>query len=298
LLFQAFGAPDEPDAPNFVFNGDFVDRGSHQLEVIGLLLAFKIVFPEKVYLIRGNHEDRHMNKKYGFADECNKRLGKEGSQLVFDAIHKTFDMLPLAALISERVLVLHGGIGDGAWTLADVRNIKRPLKGEQLAGNWIFQILWSDPIEDDELGAIPKKGVSDVFGVHLSPRGSAAQRFGWNVTKLFCARNGLSLIVRSHQSKRDSPGFDIMHENQLIRVFSARDYEGHGNDGAVLLIHPDDEFTACSPKKGIPTTGLLNIRPQVLSSTAKSRQLTRSGSLKSESESLRSGSLKLKRGGK
>merc|ERR1712110_1386156 len=78
---------------------------------------------------------------------------------------------------------------------------------------------------------------------------------------MFCARNGLSLIVRSHQSKQDSLGFDIMHEDLLIRVFSARDYEGQGNDGAILSIQASDNAAV---------SGLLSVRPQVLRSTAKS----------------------------
>merc|ERR1719160_1519330 len=91
----------------------------------------------------------------------------------------------------------------------------------------------------------------------MSPRGATTARFGWDVTKGFCARNGLSLIVRSHQSKRSSPGFDVMHENLLVRVFSARDYEGHGNDGAVLFVRKSDQH------------GLLKVRPQVLRSVTK-----------------------------
>merc|ERR1719210_1854536 len=100
-----------------------------------------------------------------------------------------------------------------------------------------------------------------VFGVHKSPRGDLSSTFAWDVTKMFCARNGLGLIVRSHQSKKDSLGFDIMHERMLIRVFSARDYEGHANDGAVLLIEP---FAGSNEN-------YLMVRPQVLRSLTKSR---------------------------
>jgi len=250
LFFIAFGSPAERNAPMFVFNGDFVDRGEHQLETIGLLLALKVLLPERVWLVRGNHEDRLMNQKYGFQQECHERLGKDWGQQVFDVIQKAFDQLPLGAVIADRVLVVHGGIGDGLWKVNDLKNIKRPLPEQP--DRWIHNILWSDPIEDDA------KDAEGVFGVHDSPRGGITARFGWNVTKTFCARNGLGLIVRSHQSKRDSIGFDIMHDNLLIRVFSARDYEGHGNDGAVLNIcESTDE------------PGLLIVRLQVLRSATK-----------------------------
>jgi len=99
--------------------------------------------------------------------------------------------------------------------------------------------------------------------VHRSERIDAAHVFGWNVTKTFCARNGLGLVVRSHQSKQDSPGFDVMHDNMLIRVFSARDYEGHGNDGAVLLVTPSMDEN----RKEI-----LTVQPQVLRSVVRARE--------------------------
>jgi len=263
LFFHAFGYPDEVDGPHFVFNGDFVDRGAHQLEVVGLLFALKVLLPEKVWLVRGNHEDRIMNQRYGFMEECTTRLGKELGGHVFELFHKAFDQLPLACLVAERVLVLHGGIGDGRWSLEDVRRIERPLTTAKLGTPelyWVNSMLWSDPVEDDDTN-------SDVgtFGVHESPRGARGALFGWDVTKTFCARNGLGLVVRSHQCKHDSCGIDVMHENNLIRVFSARDYEGHGNDGAVLFLErggdEDDEGG-----------GPLTVRPQVLRSTTKARK--------------------------
>jgi len=252
LLFVSYGGPDEHNAPMFVFNGDFVDRGEHQLEVIGLLLALKVLLPERIWLIRGNHEERGMNKRYGFFEECKSRLGREVGTNYFETVERAFDHLPFACLIDHRVLVVHGGIGDGTWKVDDLRDIVRPLPEDalyDLENHWLFNVLWSDPIEDDDT----QRG--EVFGVHKSPRGGMTTQFGWNITKTFCARNGLGLIVRSHQSKQDSLGFDVMHEDLLMRVFSARDYEGHGNDAAVLFIQPADSSDPNSP---------LLVRPQVL----------------------------------
>jgi len=253
MLFHAFGSPIGKDAPSYVFNGDFVDRGSHQLEVLGLLFALKLAFPEKVWMVRGNHEGRSMNESYGFLDECILKLGKKFGIKIFDLIQKTFEQMPLACRVEEKILVVHGGIGNARWNLSDVRGVRRPLCEDEInkpENQWIFDLLWSDPIEDS-IGA-------EVFGVHGSPRGKLASQFAWDVTKTFCARNGLSLIVRSHQSKHESIGFEVMHENLLMRVFSARDYEGHGNDAAVLLIKEKDDGS-----------GLLHVRPQVLRSTTK-----------------------------
>eukprot|EP00927_Polykrikos_kofoidii_P012674 TRINITY_DN15490_c0_g1_i1.p1 TRINITY_DN15490_c0_g1~~TRINITY_DN15490_c0_g1_i1.p1 ORF type:complete len:839 (-),score=142.09 TRINITY_DN15490_c0_g1_i1:52-2481(-) len=256
MLFHAFGLPSET-SPSFVFNGDFVDRGAHQLEVVGLLFALKVLYPTKVWLLRGNHEDRGMNAKYGFKDTCTAQLGQDFGLKIYDLIHKCFDHLPVCAVIEDKVLVVHGGIGDGMWKLSDLRAVKRPLDDQQLeqpSKSWIYNLLWSDPIEDGQ-------DADEVFGVHVSPRGKLASVFAWNVTKMFCARNGLSLVIRSHQSKQDSLGFDVMHENLLIRVFSARDYEEHCNDGAVLLI-----------SKAKDEEGLLMVRPQVVRSVMKQRK--------------------------
>jgi len=260
FLFSAFGSPGDSLELSYVFNGDFVDRGSHQIEVVGLLFALKVLMPDKVWLVRGNHEDRSMNEKYGFKETCCKQLGKEFGLTAYEFFEEAFDQLPIACLVSDSILCVHGGIGDGRWDLNDVRAVRRPLGAKELANpdnKWILDILWSDPIEDDQ-----SEGAC-VFGVHPSDRTESAHLFGWNVTKTFCARNGLGLVVRSHQSKQDSPGFDVMHDNMLIRVFSARDYEGHGNDGAVLLVTPSMDEN-CKE--------ILTVQPQVLQSVTRAHE--------------------------
>uniref|UniRef100_A0A7S4SAC4 Serine/threonine-protein phosphatase n=1 Tax=Alexandrium monilatum TaxID=311494 RepID=A0A7S4SAC4_9DINO len=182
LFFWAYGSPDVPDAPMFVFNGDFVDRGAHQVEVIGLLFALKVLLPERVWLVRGNHEERSMNSRYGFEEQCTKRLGQIFGPKVFDIFQKAFDQMPFACVIAGRILVVHGGLGSGTWRLDQLRAVRRPVKGDDLvrAGMcWVYDLLWSDPIEDDAEEQL-------IFGVHPSPRSSASRqisRFAWNVTK-------------------------------------------------------------------------------------------------------------------
>jgi len=269
LLFHAFGMPGKDPKQHFVFNGDFVDRGEHQLEVIGVLFALKMAMPKNVWLVRGNHEEKQMNRRYGFSDHCEERVGEELGQKMFSLMQNAFDLLPLACRIDGRLLVVHGGIGDGRWTLEDVLNVKRPLSSDAIYASenkWIFNILWSDPIEEDDV----TRNSSAVFGVHGSPRASTALQFGWNVTKTFCALNGLDLVIRSHQCKMEGHGFDVMHEDMLIRVFSARDYEDYGNDCSIMNI-------ASSVPGGAPT-----IRAQVLSSLTKNKRQRRRSSKKTE----------------
>mmetsp|Transcript_47971 Transcript_47971/g.148376 ORF Transcript_47971/g.148376 Transcript_47971/m.148376 type:complete len:507 (+) Transcript_47971:61-1581(+) len=258
LLFKSFGMPGTSECSNAVFNGDFVDRGKHQLEVIVVLFALKVAYPDQVCLNRGNHEDNTMNARYGFQKACNV-LGAHTPR-IFQVISTAFSFLPLATLISGKILVLHGGIGDGNWQIRALDRVKRPLSHEDITqpeNKWLWNILWSDPIEDDQRH-------TKVFGVHPSPRSKSAVKFGWNVTQLFCAKNGIDLIVRSHQAKKAGLGFDVMHHETLIRVFSARDYESNGNDGAVLNVTREDQDDDDEEEEAI-----LTVRAQVLGSLLK-----------------------------
>jgi len=254
LLFHNFGLPGTADCPAAVFNGDMVDRGHHQVELLCVLFSLKLLFPESVFLNRGNHEDKSMNERYGFKNACGKACGPKEGNRFFEACEAVFAQLPLATLVGEKVLALHGGIGDGTWLLKDLKAVQRPLWHKDLQANdWLWNILWSDPIEDDSDEASRK-----VFGAHPSPRSKTAVKFGWDVTSRFCAMNGVDLIVRSHQAKTHGLGFDVMHNEMLVRVFSARDYENHRNDGAILSVTEDSDHP-----------GVFSIRAQVLAALSE-----------------------------
>lgn len=155
LLFGHHGFPShylggDVETTAYVFNGDFVDRGAHQLEVVALLFALRVLYPWRVFLVRGNHEFREQNIQQGadgFMESCRAHFcgiarpsGETQHQSggaaaaaalkAFESVHSTFDWLPLAAMIQDSVLVLHGGIGDGSWGIGDLRNVPRPLFDE------------------------------------------------------------------------------------------------------------------------------------------------------------------------
>jgi diadenosine tetraphosphatase ApaH/serine/threonine PP2A family protein phosphatase len=269
LMLHNYGFPSSEKRPSYIFNGDWADRGAHQLEVICLVFSMKALFPEKVWLVRGNHEDSAQNHNMGIRGleaECHTKLGQYGGR-VFQAIHNAFNWLPLGCLVQQRILCVHGGIGDGNWSLQHLENlpgpVARPMDHDKIAKDKVvYNVLWSDPIPDDG------DTRSDIFGVHDSPRDNHANMivtFGKDVTEWFCRRNRLDMIIRSHQALVRGFGYDVMHGGKLVRVFSARDYEGGGhNDGC--LLHIDEKH------------GHLVVRPQVIRSCKRSHGLKRSTS--------------------
>ena len=115
-FFDLWGAPNENgdiESYDYLFLGDYVDRGNHSLETICLLMALKVKYPEKIHLLRGNHEDRGVNFGFGFARECSNRIGENPEEpgSVFNKINDFFDWLPLVAIIDDKIICVHGGIG-------------------------------------------------------------------------------------------------------------------------------------------------------------------------------------------
>ncbi|XP_021732892.1 serine/threonine-protein phosphatase 5-like isoform X2 [Chenopodium quinoa] len=210
-IFELNGLPSE-DNP-YLFNGDFVDRGSFSLEVILTLFAFKCMCPSAMYLARGNHESRSMNKIYGFEGEVRSKL----SETFVELFAEVFCCLPLAHVINQKVFVVHGGLFsvDGV-KLSDIRAIDRFCEPPE--EGLMCEVLWSDP--QSNLGRGPSKR-----GVGLS--------FGPDVTKRFLQDNNLDLVVRSHEVKDE--GYEIEHDGKLITVFSAPNYcDQMGNKGALI----------------------------------------------------------------
>nr|KYP47649.1 Serine/threonine protein phosphatase 5 [Cajanus cajan] len=210
-IFELNGLPSEENP--YLFNGDFVDRGSFSLEVILTLFAFKCMSPSGIYLARGNHESKSMNKIYGFEGEVRSKLNETFVELFAEV----FCCLPLAHVINEKIFVVHGGLFsvDGV-KLSDIRSINRFCEPPE--EGLMCELLWSDP------QPLPGRGPSKR-GVGLS--------FGADVTKRFLQENSLDLVVRSHEVKDE--GYEIEHDGKLITVFSAPNYcDQMGNKGAFI----------------------------------------------------------------
>mmetsp|Transcript_35362 Transcript_35362/g.69359 ORF Transcript_35362/g.69359 Transcript_35362/m.69359 type:complete len:306 (+) Transcript_35362:27-944(+) len=217
-LFQSGG--DCPDT-NYLFLGDFVDRGFYSVETFLLLLALKVRYPDRITLIRGNHESRQITQVYGFYDEC---LRKYGSVNVWRYCTEIFDYLSLSALIENKILCVHGGLSPSINTLDQIRVIDR--KQEVPHDGAMCDLLWSDP--------------EDIEGWGLSPRG-AGYLFGGNVVKQFNHTNSIDLIARAHQLVME--GYKYMFEKTLVTVWSAPNYCYRcGNVAAILEL--DEHCTA------------------------------------------------------
>jgi len=211
----------------YLFNGDFVDRGPHSAEVLLLLFALKLHCPRGVFFNRGNHEHRRINARYGFEDQMLARYDDE----LYDMVQATFELLPLGAVVDEKILVLHGGLFDSPdVSLEDLCNIeyKKQLprhKEITTDGDRLMeQMLWSDPREDFSEGELSRKSTRGA-GVHFSPE----------VTMGFLKKNNLDYIIRSHEHVQ--LGYDIMHNERMVTIFSASNYTGdHDNQGAVVVL--------------------------------------------------------------
>ena len=228
-IFEHCGYPDDY---NYLFLGDYVDRGKQSLETVCLLLCYKIKYPEKVTLLRGNHESSVTNRIYGFYDECKRRY----SIKLWKAFTDLFNYLPVAALIDDKILCMHGGLSPDLKNLQNIQDISRPTEIPDTG--LLCDLLWSDPdkeaVEYDE----NDRGVSVIFGE--------------KVVMDFNKKNDLDLIIRAHQVVDD--GYEFFANRQLITIFSAPNYCGEFDNSAGIMII-DDSLT-CSLKVLRPVENL------------------------------------------
>eukprot|EP00924_Labyrinthula_sp_SR-Ha-C_P002694 maker-scaffold_13-snap-gene-4.1-mRNA-1 protein AED:0.02 eAED:0.02 QI:95/1/1/1/1/1/3/191/349 len=231
-LFRIGG--DLPDT-NYLFLGDYVDRGYYSLESVLLLLALKIRYPKRLYILRGNHESRQITQVYGFYDEC---VAKYGNAEVWKLLTDTFDYFPATAIIQDKIFCLHGGLSPSVDLVDQILSFDRvqeiPHEGA------MCDLLWSDPDDREGWGA--------------SPRG-AGFTFGKDVSQQFLHKNNLKLIARAHQLVME--GFNWGHDQNVVTIFSAPNYCYRcGNQAAIVEVSEDMRYTFLqfdpAPRKGEP----------------------------------------------
>lgn len=218
-LFEYGGSPPES---NYLFLGDYIDRGKQSLETVCLLLAYKIKYPENFFLLRGNHECASINRIYGFYDECKRRYNIK----LWKNFTDCFNCLPIAAIIDEKIFCMHGGLSPDLSNMDQIRRIMRPVDVPD--NGLLCDLLWSDPDSDVQGWGDNDRGVSFTFGS--------------DVVANFLKKHDLDLICRAHQVVED--GYEFFAKRQLVTVFSAPNYCGEfDNSGAMMSV---DESLMCS----------------------------------------------------
>ncbi|KAF8276586.1 serine/threonine-protein phosphatase PP1 [Trypanosoma cruzi cruzi] len=221
-LMRIFEKCGFPPYSNYLFLGDYVDRGKHSVETITLLYCYKIVYPENFFLLRGNHECASINKMYGFFDDVKRRYNIK----LFKAFTDVFNTMPVCCVVSEKIICMHGGLSPDMTSLATVNEIERPCDVPDKG--ILCDLLWADP-EDEVRGFLESdRGVSYLFGE--------------DIVSDFLDMVDMDLVVRAHQVMERGYGF--FANRQLVTIFSAPNYCGEfDNDAAVMNV---DEKLQCS----------------------------------------------------
>ena len=218
-LLELFKKGGDIPSSRYIFMGDYVDRGYNGVEVLELLLALKIKYPEHITLLRGNHESRQICFAYGFYEEITRKYGNANAWEYFTDL---FDYLPLAALVEGKIFCVHGGLSPYISTVDQIRLINRKM---EIPREGVFcDLMWSDP-DDIETWIISCRGAGWIYG--------------WKVVDEFTHINGLELICRAHQLVME--GFKYWFEKKnLCTVWSAPNYCYRcGNKASILKISSD-----------------------------------------------------------
>lgn len=195
-LFEMCGFP---PSSNYLFLGDYVDRGKQSLETILLLLCYKLKYPENFFLLRGNHECANVTRVYGFYDECKRRCNVK----IWKTFVDCFNTLPIASVVAGKIFCVHGGLSPALSHMDDIRNIARPTDVPEYG--LLNDLLWSDPAEMEQDWEANERGVSYCFGKR--------------VIMQFLADHDFDLICRAHMVVED--GYEFFNDRVLVTVFSA-----------------------------------------------------------------------------
>jgi serine/threonine-protein phosphatase PP1 catalytic subunit len=198
-LIRMFEMCGFPPSSNFLFLGDYVDRGKQSLETILLLLCYKLKFPENFFLLRGNHECANVTRVYGFYDECKRRCNIK----IWKSFIDTFNTLPIAAIVAGKIFCVHGGLSPSLSHMDDIRQIARPTDVPDFG--LLNDLLWSDPADIDADWEPNERGVSYCFGK--------------KVIMEFLQRHDFDLVCRAHMVVED--GYEFFDDRILVTVFSA-----------------------------------------------------------------------------
>ncbi|GAC72885.1 serine-threonine phosphatase 2B, catalytic subunit [Moesziomyces antarcticus T-34] len=225
-LMKLFEVGGNPADTRYLFLGDYVDRGYFSIECVLYLWALKIWYPDTLFLLRGNHECRHLTDYFTFKLECKHKYSEE----IYDLCMESFCTLPLAAVMNKQFLCIHGGLSPELQTLDDLRSIDR--FREPPTHGIMCDILWADPLED-----FGSEKTNESF-IHNHVRG-CSYFFTYNAACQFLERNQLLSIIRAHEAQ--DAGYRMYRKTKttgfpsVMTIFSAPNYlDVYNNKAAVL----------------------------------------------------------------
>ena len=226
-LVRIFATNGYPPLNKYLFLGDYVDRGEQSLDVILFLYILKLNFPEHIYLLRGNHEFRDVNKQYGFL--ANVFMIYEGKE-VWEMFNDAFEYMPLCAFIGEEIFCVHGGIS-GRVRKSTLENLHFPIKDCSL----VQDMVWSDPTEDATGKANSLRGKGIMFGIH--------------VLLEFCKDMNVKMVIRAHECVN---GFKFSLNKAVLTIFSSSNYGNTNNPSGFAYI--DEEYNiVCTNLPPLPS---------------------------------------------
>ena len=233
---------------NYLFLGDYVDRGDCSVECITYLLCAKMLLPDRFHLVRGNHELRDTQLMFTFWRECEIKFGATLGTELWEHFNQVFDCMPVCAIVESKIFCAHGGIPYSATSIEQVeRSLPCPMSDPERQCPIAWEILWNDPITEREYEIVSIQQLQQrklrtsttslLPGYAYNTKRGTGYFYADKAVNTFLTTNGLSHVIRAHEPF--PRGFTFHANGRVITVFSCSNYCNGVNDAAVMLIGPD-----------------------------------------------------------
>lgn len=240
ILWKKATGGAEPSS--FLFLGDYVDRGWEAVECVTYLCCLKLLNPHKFGILRGNHEVRSLQERFTFKKECHRKFRHNGD-MMWQLFNNVFDAMPVAGVIDDQVYCAHGGIPFSAFTLEQIASIPTHLPDPESQSPAAWEILWNDPINDDELDDLSemrRRELQEKKGFIENSKRGTAYLYSGKAVMPFLHANGMSHVLRAHECIRE--GYQYKLGGRVTTVFSCSRYVGQSNHAACIMVQDRQLF--------------------------------------------------------